>query len=339
MLCWLGCAGRAAERGANQTRRNCIQIPIPMKQRFAIILLASSFAFAQMLLVQAQEPSGVAAPLRGRKLMMKDGTFQLARSWERKGDRVRFYSIERSAWEEIPADFVDFEATKLAEAEAARAIEETTEKLKNVQQTQLAQEVDVDASIEIAPGMFLPEEDGLFILQCQPEDPQNPRPVTARCTVLSLSQIATEAKVDKKQLLKKILTPIPIIPGKQRISAAGKAAEVRLNTTTPEFYVRTADQREPEMELIRATIKGDRRELNVVSTNIAGEQRNEYKGVNVQRWQVARGVFRITLGETLAPGEYALAEFLPGEGVHLYVWDFGVDAGTAPRPAAPSKKK
>jgi len=308
-----------------------------LQLRFLLLVTACLLSLAPQV-ARAQGESGIAAPLRGRKLMLKDGTFQLVRSWERQGERVRFYSIERSAWEEIPADFVDFAATEKEEAEAARAIEETKEKMKAVKQTQLAQEVDVDASIEVAPGIFLPEDDGLFIVQCQPEDPQNPRPATARCALLRLSQISTEAKTDKKQLLKQIFVPIPIIPGKQRISAAGKVAQIRLNTAAPEFYIRTVDQREPEMELIRATVKGDRREMNVVSTNVVGQKSNDYKSVGVQRWQVARGVFRITLGESLTPGEYALAEFLPGEGINLYVWDFGVDLPGVPQPA-PSKKK
>lgn len=285
----------------------------------------------------AQEPEKpVVNQFRGKKLVLTDGSFQMVRSWERKGDRVRFFSLERSTWEEIPASMVDFAATDQAEVDAAKAIEVAKEKLKTIETTQRAQEIDVDASIEIAPGMFLPEGDGIFVLQCQPEDPANPRPATARCVVLTLSQISTEAKVDKKQLLKQIFTPIPIVAGKHRISAAGKAAEVRLTTAQPEFYIRTADNREPEMEVIRATVKGDKREVNVISTNIAGEKRNDYKAITVQRWTMARGVFRLTVGESLAAGEYALAEFLPGEGINLYVWDFGVDV---PGPAPPAKKK
>ena len=39
---------------------------------------------------------------RGKKLVFKDGTFQLVRDYEKKGDRVRYFSLERGEWEEIP---------------------------------------------------------------------------------------------------------------------------------------------------------------------------------------------------------------------------------------------
>ena len=37
------------------------------------------------------------------KLILKDGAHHLVRSYERKGDRVRFFSVERDQWEELPA--------------------------------------------------------------------------------------------------------------------------------------------------------------------------------------------------------------------------------------------
>ena len=50
-----------------------------------------------------------------QKLFLKDGTYQLVSSYEVHGDRVRYYSVERAAWEEIPSSLVDFEATKRAQ--------------------------------------------------------------------------------------------------------------------------------------------------------------------------------------------------------------------------------
>src|SRR3984893_1367367 len=50
----------------------------------------------------------------GKKLILKDGNFQLVRSYERNGERVRYFSVERGDWEEIPAAMVDWDATEKA---------------------------------------------------------------------------------------------------------------------------------------------------------------------------------------------------------------------------------
>src|ERR1700685_4168817 len=49
---------------------------------------------------------------RGQKLILKDGTFQLVREYQVDGDRVRYYSLDSSQWEAMPADMVDWDATK-----------------------------------------------------------------------------------------------------------------------------------------------------------------------------------------------------------------------------------
>ena len=85
------------------------------------------------------------------------------------------------------------------------------------------------------------------------------------------------------------------------------------------------------MELIRAKVKGNKREIEVIDTStITGEEFRDRQTVSVQRTPMARGVYRLTMSQPLPPGEYVLAEFLPGEGMNLYVWDFGVDSGTKP---------
>ena len=45
------------------------------------------------------------------KLYLKDGGFQLVREYKVEGDRIKYYSVERSDWEEIPVDLVDLKRT------------------------------------------------------------------------------------------------------------------------------------------------------------------------------------------------------------------------------------
>jgi hypothetical protein len=57
---------------------------------------------------------------------------------------------------------------------------------------------------------------------------------------------------------------------------------------------------------------------------MSGEQVHNSKEVEFQTWTPATGVFRYTVNEKLAPGEYAFVE-LTNEGINGYVWDFGID--------------
>ncbi len=57
------------------------------------------------------------------KLYLKDGTFQLVREYKVEGDRVHFYSTERSEWEDIPTELTDLKRTEAEIAEHKKAIE------------------------------------------------------------------------------------------------------------------------------------------------------------------------------------------------------------------------
>ena len=50
------------------------------------------------------------------KLYLKDGGYHVVREYQIQKDRVHFYSVERSQWEDIPLDLVDLKRT---ETEAA----------------------------------------------------------------------------------------------------------------------------------------------------------------------------------------------------------------------------
>jgi hypothetical protein len=61
-----------------------------------------------------------------------------------------------------------------------------------------------------------------------------------------------------------------------------------------------------------------------------GERRIDAKTVPIQSWEIAPGLFRFTLGQDLATGEYAIAEALPGDKMEIYLWDFGLDPSGEP---------
>ena len=263
--------------------------------------------------------------------MLKDGNFQLVRSYERQGDKVRYLSAERGDWEEIPAAMVDWDAT----AKAAAADEAAAKNLvQHVQQQQVesAAEVpmDVDASLRVGSGVFLPAGEGMFAVEGK--------------TVTRLEQAGANTKLDKKRVIEQVISPVPVVPSKHNVVLAGARAKVRIVPSSEplEFFLREAEfdpdagpaivrsgnmgDSAPQVELVRATVKGGKRQLESIHALFGQQVGLDRQVISLQRWDVAPAVYRFTLSATLAPGEYALAEILP-DGMNMFVWDFGVDAG------------
>ena len=141
----------------------------------SVCLLAGVTIFGVVSRAQNPPPPAAPSPSRqssapapnlplGKNLILKDGTFQLVREYRVEGDRVRYYSIDSSQWEEMPADLVDWDKTKKVEAEEAKHGAAAVAKARN-REAKLARQADVfdvDASVEAAPGVFLPPGEGLF---------------------------------------------------------------------------------------------------------------------------------------------------------------------------------
>ena len=277
---------------------------------------------------------------RGKKLVLKDGSYQLVRSYERNGDRVRYYSVERGSWEEIPAAMVDWGATEKAAAEEKSAEEALNKKVHLQEEANRIDTVmDVDASLQVAPGVFLPPGEGMFLI--------------AGKHVTPLEQAGADIKTDKKQFLKQVLSPIPIVPSKRNVDIPGSHAKIRVSEANFEFYLREAPpdpdrtspivkssrpgESGPEVELVRATVKGNKRQLASIKALFGEQVEEKRETMSLQRWEVAPTVYRFTLGEALPPGEYALAEILP-DGMNLFVWDFGVEPPSAATLPSSQKK-
>ncbi len=276
----------------------------------------------------AQNEASAARLPRGKKLVLKDGTYQIIREYQKDGERVRYYSLERGDWEELPASMVDWEATAKEEAEAEKSSSAIVEKAhKQEEAARMDNVTDIDASLPVGDGAFLPSGEGMFVVEGK--------------SVRILDQVGSGLKTEKKRVIEQILSPVPIVPGKQHLIIAGARAGLRLKSTRPEFYLREAPQDSehvsgrversgragesgPDVELLRTKVAHNERQLESIST-LFGEQMSKKQDViSVQRWEIAPSVYRFTLSAPLPPGEYVLAELLP-DGMNLFVWDFGVD--------------
>jgi hypothetical protein len=272
----------------------------------------------------APSPQNTASPAlpRGKKLMLKDGTFQLVREYQVQGDRVRYYSIDQMDWEEIPESLVDWDATKKEGMDEAKHNVELIAKARATDSARHAEPLDVDASIEIAPKVFLPPGVGLFEFDGQ--------------AIYPLTPADPDIKYSMTQKIKQVLVPIPIVPTRHTVSLDGPRAKFRMRSAGVEFYMRTADAHEPNLELIRAKVHGDKRSVENLDELFNQRGASGRILLPLLRWEVAHGVYRFTLYQTLDPGEYAVAEAIESGGTNVYLWDFGVDRGTPN--STPAKK-
>lgn len=264
---------------------------------------------------------------RGMKLVLTDGSYQLVREYERNGEHVRYYSVERGAWEELPASMVDWVATAESEAEMEKESTALVDKVHKQEEGRRMDNVtDIDASLRVGEGAFLPSGEGMFVVEGK--------------SIRILDQVGSAVKTDKMRVIGQVLSPVHMVPGKQTIEIQGARAVLRLKSTNPEFYLREAptdtdhmttieqsgraNEAGPDVELIRVKVGKNRRVLESIGTLFGEKVSEKVNEVPVQRWGVAPNVYRFTVGETLPPGEYVLAEMLQ-DGLNFYVWDFGVD--------------
>jgi len=306
----------------------------PWRILLAGLLLGVTALFCDLVAGPPQEPksekkqSPATTLPRGKKLILKDGTYQIIREYQRNGERVRYYSLERGDWEELPAALVDWEATAKEEAEEEKSSAAIVEKVhKQEEAARMDNVTDIDASLPVGDGAFLPSGEGMFVVEGK--------------SVRILDQVGSGVKAEKKRVLEQIFSPVPLVPGKQHLIIAGARAGLRLKTARPEFYLREAPpdpdrlsaiarssrpgESGPEVELLRAKVTHNERQLETITSLLGEELSKKQDVVPMQRWEIAQSVYRLTLSAPLPPGEYVLAEILP-DGLNAYVWDFGLDS-------------
>lgn len=238
------------------------------------------------------------------RLFLKDGTYHTVSEYQVMSDRVRFYSLERSEWEEIPLELVDLAKTKgtVAAREAEFAADKKAEAEENAAEKAMRTEV-----------RSVPAEAGVYYLS-----EGNP--------LRALKQAELKVVTDKKRQILKILTPIPILAGKSHLEIDGLKSGFTVKEDRPEFYFRLAADERFGLVRCAASPKAtgrivERWEVVPVVKEIVVQ----HEEVPIFRKQVGEGFYKVWPMEPLSTGEYAWIEFTEGKG-NTQAWDFSFAA-------------
>ena len=224
------------------------------------------------------------------KLYMKDGTYQLVREYKVQGDRVRFFSIDRDEFEEIPVSLVDLEKTQ-AEIKAASGGSER----KMLGSNKEEEKAERDAAKEVER---VPQENGVYLVE---EDKLTP-----------IKAAESKIVMDKKRTVLKLLSPVPLVTGKGTIELDGPHASTGTANREPEFYIRMEE--DERMGIVRlGDHKGNRVVEKMTIVPVSKEVIDEPDLVDTFRKQEADGLFKIWPEKPLQPGEYAVVEYTEGK--------------------------
>lgn len=314
----------------------------------AILGAALSFtAFAQprppVPLPDVSQTQNGATPHRTR-LILKDGSYQLVMSYEVRGKVVSYVSAERADREELPADLVDWDATRKWERQHAAPDTESQTTPPEIDPELLKEEADRRAlTPEVAPDLSLPDQGAVVALDYFEGTPE----------LVPLAQSDGELnRVTGHSVLK--LSINPRASSHEMLQLKGVQSAVQMHVAQPVIYLRTgsdagvsrggtpltvdthganvgektgpADQ--PDVHnyvLVRADVRTDARVLASFNIGALGSQRQQRDVVETTAELLPGGHWlKITPRQPLDFGEYALMEVLSDRDVNSAVWDFGV---------------
>ena len=274
----------------------------------------------------AQTASPVTPEQQTKRLILKDGSYQMVTKYEIQGDRVHYFSVERFDWEDLPTSLVNWDATnKYAEDLSkgkARAHVETPEEREE-------REKEEANSPEILPGLRLPGTGGVFLLDQFSGQPE----------LAEILQNGSELnqKANKKSVLRTAINPIG--SSKHSFELRGPHATIQSHVATPTLYL-DIDQAAlndipltDRFRIVRAEAKNDLRIIGNLKVTFTGKTSQEGNFIPTRVEKVGTGEwFKVSPERALPPGEYAVVEMLSPEEINLYVWDFGVNAQAPANP-------
>jgi hypothetical protein len=235
------------------------------------------------------------------KLYTTDGDYQLVREYQVNGDRVRFYSVDRREWEEIPTSLVDLKKTEKEGAASQVAIERRAREFKEEEDAARAERAELEK---------IPQDSGVYQVESG--------------TVRTFPVADITVHTDKKRSILKVLTPAPVIPGKSTVELQGEKAATVAHGDRPEFFFRLDKQESFGLVEVKPG-KGIRVVEDV--TTLPGSNENVETRTLIPTFTKqlpGENFYKVWPQEALKPGEYAWVEYNDGK-VELRVWDFRIE--------------
>ena len=261
-----------------------------------------------------------------RRLILKDGSYQIVTKWEVQGDRVHYFSAERNEWEDVPNSLIDWPATRQYEQDRASG-KMSPEAQRLEKELEADKQEEEGKSPHVAPGLRLPPEGGVYALDTYLKEPQ----------LVPLDQTGGEVnRHTGHNVLRQVMNPVS--GAKRTIEIAGPSSKLQVHTALPTIYINidpsaeeaNTDANAPAAELpwdrlrlVRVEAKGDKRVVGTIKVE-HGKSSPLENVVPSQAEQLKEGWIKLTPKSPLEPGEYAITELLGKEGMNSYVWDFGV---------------
>jgi hypothetical protein len=233
------------------------------------------------------------------KLYLKDGGYQLVREYTVEGDRVKYYSIDRSDWEELPADLVDLKRTQ-AEEGARRSAHEIEQKLEDEEKAAARETRQEILKIPRDPGTYRLEDGQLRVFQ------------------------AAEASVHNAKGRNVLRAMVPVISGKATLEIPGEHASEVVRDNSPEFFLQLSEME--SFGIVRLTPqKGIRIVEHITVLPVVKENEETRDKVEVFSKQLSEnGLYKLWPQDPLPKGEYAVVEYTEGK-VNIQVWDFRIE--------------
>jgi len=328
----------------------------------AVLLLAAVAAAQTSKPEQPQKPlplkPGVPGVATNHRLILKDGNYQIVRKYEIVGDRVRYISLERTGdWEELPVALVDWDATRkwerdhanLAEDEDSPAMKEAAD----IDKEEAAERNEQKSRMpEVAKGLELPDEDGVFVLDTFQGAPE----------LVELLPVELNLNAKSKHGLS---TLNPLAGAKASLELEGAHAKVHLHVNDPAIYL-SLDARDDAEKVIShaltvetggakdvanrkhgahsttsgfAIVRVDERKamriVGAIHMSVTGTVTQD-EDVIPAKVEVLPGKhwLRIQPQQNLLIGEYALVEIISASDINQSVWDFRVDPRLGDNPGS-----